>query len=53
MMAILREIFRGLFGLPEAARVLKRLQSKEDALAKVFQKLPADKQSELLKVISP
>ena len=53
MMAVLREILRQLFGLPEAANLAKRLKSKDDVLGKVFQTLSADQQKELLKIITP
>lgn len=52
MMAVLREVFRMLFGFPEAENIRKRLVSKNDALGKVFQQLTGDQQRELLKIIA-
>ena len=53
MMAVLREIFRGLFRLPDAPKILKRLKNKDDVLGKTFQTIPVAKQNELLKIITP
>ena len=53
MMGVLREILRGLFGLPAATKLVKRLKSKDDVLGKTFQTLSADQQNQVVKIIGP
>jgi Domain of unknown function (DUF4157) len=54
MMSILRELFRRILGLPEVKKnILKKLDSKTDTLAKVFEQLTAAQQKELRDLITP